>query len=75
MLARRDGQLVWHPNSALRMQPLVNLSRSNNRWEAYTWLVDLDTPDEVGRGRGGREQRCTSNSCDVCVCVCAHEHE
>lgn len=42
-----DGQLVWTPNNTLRTQPLVNLSRSNPRFEAYTWLVDLDTPDEV----------------------------
>ena len=48
VLLRSDGQLVWHPNSSLRTQPLVNLSRSQPRWEGYTWLVDIDTPDEVG---------------------------
>lgn len=42
-----DGKLIWHPNSALRLQPLINLSRSQPRWEAYTVLVDIDTPDEV----------------------------
>jgi hypothetical protein len=47
VLLKSDGQLVWTPNNTLRTQPLVNLSRSNPRWEAYTWLVDLDTPDEV----------------------------
>lgn len=47
MLLYGDGKLIWHPNSALRLQPLINLSRSQPRWEAYTVLVDIDTPDEV----------------------------
>lgn len=47
VLLQTDGQLVWHPNNTLRTKPLVNLSRSNPRWEAYTCLVDIDTPDEV----------------------------
>jgi hypothetical protein len=47
VLLKGDGQLVWHPNSTLRTQPLVNLSRSQPRWEGYTWLVDMDTPNEV----------------------------
>lgn len=50
MLLRSDGQLQWFPNALLRTQPLVNLSRSANRWEGYSWLVDIDTDDEARAG-------------------------
>jgi hypothetical protein len=59
VLLKGDGQLVWHPNNTLRTQPLVNLSRSQPRWEGYTWLVDMDTPDEV------RLAACSINPCAV----------
>lgn len=54
-LLRGNGELVWHPNSMMRQMVLVNVSRSSNKWEGHSLLVDIDTPDEVcgAAGYGG----------------------
>lgn len=53
VLLQSSGEMVWHPNVAMRSTVLINLSRSGTKWEGYSWLVDLDTPDEVSRGQIG----------------------
>ncbi|WIA11707.1 hypothetical protein OEZ85_011803 [Tetradesmus obliquus] len=46
-LTKGSGELVWYPNTQLQQMALINISRSGPRWEGHTWLVDIDTPDEV----------------------------
>lgn len=47
VLLQGTGEMVWHPNYSMRSAVLINLSRSGNKWEGFSWLVDLNTPDEV----------------------------
>eukprot|EP00878_Enallax_costatus_P036550 GHUV01041055.1.p1 GENE.GHUV01041055.1~~GHUV01041055.1.p1 ORF type:complete len:170 (+),score=48.94 GHUV01041055.1:759-1268(+) len=47
VMLQSSGEMVWHPNYLMRSAVLMNLSRSGTKWEGYSWLVDLDTPDEV----------------------------
>ncbi|KAF6256732.1 hypothetical protein COO60DRAFT_1461548 [Scenedesmus sp. NREL 46B-D3] len=46
-LTKGSGELVWHPNTHLQQMAIVNISRSGPRWEGHTWLLDMDTPNEV----------------------------
>ena len=34
IVRRWDGARIWWPNSLLDTYPLINLSRSNNKWES-----------------------------------------
>ena len=34
IVRRWDGARIWWPNTLLDTYPLVNLSRSNNKWES-----------------------------------------
>jgi small-conductance mechanosensitive channel len=46
-LTKGSGELVWYPNTQLQQMAIVNISRSGPRWEGHTWLLDMDTPNEV----------------------------
>jgi hypothetical protein len=46
-LTKGSGELAWYPNTQLQQMALINVSRSGPRWEGYSWLLDLDTPNEV----------------------------
>jgi hypothetical protein len=46
-LTKTSGELVWYPNTQLQQMAIVNISRSGPRWEGHTWLLDMDTPNEV----------------------------
>lgn len=35
VLKRTDGCRVWYPNSMMNVQPVLNVSRSDNRWEFF----------------------------------------
>ena len=35
VLKRSDGCRVWYPNSMMNVQPVLNVSRSDNRWEFF----------------------------------------
>lgn len=47
VLRRWDGARLWWPNNLLSANPLINLSRSNNKWEDLEVYVDISTPAEV----------------------------
>lgn len=61
-LTKGSGELVWYPNTQLQQMALINISRSGPRWEGHTWLVDIDTPDEVREQTGGGKLGCKSSS-------------
>jgi len=41
---RWDGACVYFPNSVLDTNPLINLSRSDNKWEFFKVWCDIGTP-------------------------------
>jgi small-conductance mechanosensitive channel len=55
-LMKGSGELVWYPNTQLQQTAIINVSRSGPRWEGHTWLLDMDTPDEVRRQADGCKQ-------------------
>ncbi|KAK9844135.1 hypothetical protein WJX81_005562 [Elliptochloris bilobata] len=46
-LLRWDGVKIWYPNAKLLLEPVMNVARSNNRWEGFKALVDIITPASV----------------------------
>ena len=47
VVRRWDGARIWWPNTLLDAYPLVNLSRSNNKWESVEVYVDIETPNNL----------------------------
>lgn len=41
---RWDGAIIYFPNIVLDSNPLVNLSRSSNKWESFKLWCDIGTP-------------------------------
>lgn len=58
VVKRWDGVRIWYPNSLLLVQPVINMSRSDFKWEFFkvrvapacspAWLGWLQAPD-LGR--------------------------
>ncbi|EIE26550.1 hypothetical protein COCSUDRAFT_39616 [Coccomyxa subellipsoidea C-169] len=44
VLRRADGVRIFFPITKLSVEPVLNVSRSNNRWEGFKVLVDISTP-------------------------------
>ncbi|KAK9863795.1 hypothetical protein WJX84_010731 [Apatococcus fuscideae] len=47
VLRRWDGARIWYPTTAIISIPLLNLTRSNNKWEFFQVYLDFDTPASV----------------------------
>lgn len=44
---RWDGACIYYPNTILNQNPLINLSRSDNKWEFFKLYLDIGTPGSV----------------------------
>ena len=39
VVKRWDGVRIWYPNSLLLVQPVINMSRSDFKWEFFKVIV------------------------------------
>lgn len=40
VLKRWDGCRIWYPNSLINVVPILNITRSENKWEFFkVWVV------------------------------------
>ena len=44
VLCRVDNAIIWYPNAKLYSEPMINLSKSKNKWEKLLvrwWLYEV----------------------------------
>ncbi|KAK9815600.1 hypothetical protein WJX72_006571 [[Myrmecia] bisecta] len=42
-----NGTRIWYPNSKLIAMPIINITRSDNKWESFMVYLDYNTPPPV----------------------------
>ncbi|KAL0029403.1 hypothetical protein WJX77_004930 [Trebouxia sp. C0004] len=47
VLKRWDGCRIWYPNSLMNVVPILNITRSENKWEFFKVFLDVGVPSSV----------------------------
>ncbi|KAL0039998.1 hypothetical protein WJX79_001782 [Trebouxia sp. C0005] len=47
VLKRWDGCRIWYPNSLINVVPILNITRSENKWEFFKVFLDVGVPSSV----------------------------